>query len=60
MKSNIQKKEKAALNIEAPRYVSVYVLDQKNGGFHIYLDFHRGSTFTCPHCGQPHVMIFLS
>ncbi|WKB36561.1 transposase family protein [Terrilactibacillus sp. S3-3] len=47
-----------ALNIKAPWYIADYELDQKNEGLHIYLDFHRGASFTCPHCGQPHARAY--
>lgn len=48
----------AALNIESPWYVTDYHLDQKNNALDIFLDFHRGATFVCPHCGHPHAKVY--
>lgn len=46
-----------ALNIEDPWYVVDYSLNQEEKLLDIYLDFTRGATFTCPHCGAAHAKV---
>lgn len=47
-----------ALDIEPPWYVTEYALNLEQGALNIYLNFHRGSTFVCPHCGHPHTKVY--
>lgn len=46
-----------ALKIEEPWYVIDYSLNQKDQILDVYLDFKRGATFTCPHCGGAHAKV---
>ncbi|WP_059104296.1 helix-turn-helix domain-containing protein [Shouchella shacheensis] len=41
-----------AFEIEEPWDVVRYEIDYQTGVLDIYLDFPRGSTFVCPHCGH--------
>jgi transposase len=40
----------AALMLKEPLYVSRIEFDKGNGELHIYIDFRKGSKFTCPIC----------
>jgi transposase len=46
-----------ALKIEDPWYVIDYELNQKDQILDVYLDFKRGATFACPHCGGSHAKV---
>ena len=46
-----------ALKIEDPWYVIDYELNQKDQILDVYLDFKRGATFACPHCGGAHAKV---
>jgi transposase len=46
-----------ALKIEDPWYVIDYELNQKDQILDVYLDFKRGATFACPHCGGSHTKV---
>ncbi|WP_329602840.1 transposase family protein [Terrilactibacillus tamarindi] len=48
----------AALAIESPWYISNYEFDHQYQALHIFLDFHRGSTFTDAHCGHPLAKVY--
>lgn len=41
----------AALEIESPWFVSCRELDRQAGQLHVYLNFKRGTEFSCQHCG---------
>ena len=41
-----------ALGLEDPIYVKEVTFDAKTGELHLYLDFQKGSRFTCPVCGK--------
>lgn len=46
-----------ALKIEEPWYVIDYSLNQKDQILDVYLDFKRGASFSCPHCGASHAKV---
>ncbi|MDP4087051.1 MAG: ISL3 family transposase [Bacillota bacterium] len=46
-----------ALKIDDPWYVIDYELNQNEQILNVYLDFKRGATFTCPHCGDSHAKV---
>jgi transposase len=46
-----------ALKIEDPWYVIDYEMNQKDQILDEYLDFKRGATFACPHCGAAHAKV---
>lgn len=46
-----------ALKIEDPWFVIDYELNQSEQILDVYLDFKRGATFACPHCGDTHAKV---
>lgn len=46
-----------ALKIEDPWYVIDYELRQDDQILDVFLDFKRGATFVCPHCGAGHAKV---
>lgn len=47
-----------ALGIEDPLYITSITFDEKNGELHIFIDFSRGSKFTCPICKREHCGVY--
>ena len=43
-----------ALGIEEPLYIKDISFEEELGELHIFVDFRRGSKFTCPVCGEEH------
>ena len=43
---------KIALQVEDPWKLSYIEFDHEEEAWHLYLDFGRGATFACPHCGK--------
>ena len=46
-----------ALGIEEPLYIKDIGFDEGLGELHIFVDFRRGSKFTCPVCGEEHCSV---
>lgn len=43
---------KIALQVEDPWELTYIEFDDEEDAWHLYLDFERGATFVCPHCGK--------
>jgi transposase len=41
------------LNVKEPWYIKEYKFDSTSKNLNIWLDFKRGSKFSCPKCGKP-------
>lgn len=46
-----------ALGIKEPLYIKNISFNEEVGELHIYIDFRRGSKFSCPVCNQEHCAV---